>query len=84
MEVSLKRQIEDRDQIIKQLQTDVATKNVALENCKRDCNNRITEKRREMERLLQEKEEWNNMRRKLEQDKVALEIKVMTKGSGKI
>ncbi|PIK60249.1 putative trichohyalin [Apostichopus japonicus] len=76
MEAALKTQIQDRDQIIRQLQTDVATKNVALENCQRDCDNRLTEKRREMDRLLKEKEEWNTLRRKLEQDKVVLEIKV--------
>lgn len=76
MEATLRTQIQDRDQIIRQLQTDVATSNVALENCRQECDNRLTEKRREIEMLKQEKEEWSSLRRRLEKEKVTLEIKV--------
>lgn len=76
IETLLRAQLDEHKQIIKQLQTEVATKNVALENVTVGMEDRMVDKAREMERVIKERDEHSDARRRLEQEKLVLEIKV--------
>ena len=69
-------QLEERNQIIQQLQSDIASKNIAMENLRQGVDNRVMEKIRELEDVLQERDDLDEARRKLDQQKLALEIKL--------
>ncbi|XP_071479005.1 uncharacterized protein [Diadema antillarum] len=76
IETLLRAQLEDHKQAIKQLQTEVATKNVALETANFTLDNKMAEKAREAEQLMRERDEHSEARRRLEQEKMVLEIKI--------
>eukprot|EP00057_Strongylocentrotus_purpuratus_P023608 XP_011678082.1 PREDICTED: trichohyalin [Strongylocentrotus purpuratus] len=76
IETLLRAQLDEHKQIIKQLQTEVATKNVALENVTFGMEDRMVDKAREMERVIKERDEHSDARRRLEQEKLVLEIKI--------
>eukprot|EP00057_Strongylocentrotus_purpuratus_P020824 XP_011675298.1 PREDICTED: trichohyalin [Strongylocentrotus purpuratus] len=76
IETLLRAQLDEHKQIIKQLQTEVATKNVALENVTVGMEDRMVDKAREMERVIKERDEHSDARRRLEQEKLVLEIKI--------
>ncbi|XP_041464987.1 myosin-11-like isoform X3 [Lytechinus variegatus] len=76
IETILRSQLDEHKQIIKQLQTEVATKNVALENATVGMEERMVDKAREMERVIKERDEHCDARRRLEQEKLVLEIKI--------
>ena len=69
-------QLEERNQIIQQLQSDIASKNIAMENLRQGVDNRVVEKIRELEDVLQERDDLDEARRRLDQQKLALEIKL--------
>ena len=76
IETTLKMQLEERNQIIQQLQSDIASKNIAMENLRQGVDNRVVEKIRELEDVLQERDDLDEARRRLDQQKLALEIKL--------
>ena len=75
-ETSLKLQLDERSQTIQKLQTEIASKNIAMENLRQGVDNRVTEKIRELEDVLKERDNIDEERRRLDQQKLALEIKL--------
>ncbi|XP_033634679.1 myosin-11-like isoform X2 [Asterias rubens] len=72
----LRSQLLERSHTINQLQGEIATKSIAMETMRQGIDSRLSDKNRELDELIREKEEINEVRRKLEQEKLVLEIKV--------
>ncbi|XP_038076508.1 myosin-9-like isoform X2 [Patiria miniata] len=75
-ESTLRSQLLERSHTINQLQAEIATKNIALESMRQGLDARVDSKNQEISELMREKEELNETRRRLEQEKLVLEIKV--------
>ncbi|XP_022109970.1 myosin-11-like isoform X2 [Acanthaster planci] len=75
-ESALRSQLVERSHTINQLQAEMAAKNVALETMRQGLDARVDGKNQEIGELMREKEELNETRRRLEQEKLVLEIKV--------
>ena len=78
-ESTLRSQLLERSHTINQLQGEIATRSLALETLRQGMDTRLTDKNREIDELIKAREEVNENRRKLEQEKLILEIKVRSR-----
>ena len=76
-ESALRSQLLERSHAINQLQAEIAAKNVALESMRQGLDARVDGKNQEIAELMKDKGELSETRRRLEQEKLVLEIKVI-------